>query len=78
MIDHPEQRKIDPELCERKYIRFLQSQMQSLRLEFIIYQERKDKESCIEIALEYKNVRLELTNFLKARKKMETYHNSMK
>ena len=78
MIDHPQQRKINPDLNERDYVKLIRKHMMSLGLEFNIYFERKDKESCEEIRQEYLSLRNELKMFLTARKKMEIYHNIIK
>lgn len=78
MKNHPNQRRIDPGLNERDYIKTIRKNMISLGLEFNVYFERKDRESCEEIRQEYLELRNELKMFLTARKKMEIYHNIIK
>ena len=74
MLNHPNQRKIDPRLSKKGYIKSLKANMISLQLEYEWYLERDDRESCQEIQDEYTDIFNELKMFLVAWKKSEQYH----
>ena len=73
MFDHPLQRKIKT-LDAEEYKDILRAQMRGLRLEFAIYSERDDSESCEEIRQEFKQVQYELLTFTRAEKRSNNYH----
>lgn len=73
MFDHPLQRKIKT-LDAEEYKDILRAQMRGLRLEYAIYSDRDDSESCAEIREEFKTVQYELLTFCRAEKRSNNYH----
>tara|TARA_R110002020_G_scaffold175493_1_gene367380 strand:+ start:2897 stop:3127 length:231 start_codon:yes stop_codon:yes gene_type:complete len=73
MINHPEQRKIRT-LDSEEYKDTLRAKMKGLRLEFAIYRERDDMESCQEIRAEFLTIMQELLSFDLAEKLSDKYH----
>ena len=75
MIDHPLQRRIkECNLNKRDYMIARKAELISLELEYKIYKERNDTESCKEIHREYKEIAIELLQFTKALKYIREYH----
>ena len=75
MIDHPLQRRIkEDKLNARDYIISCKAQLYALSLEYKVYNERNDEESCVEITNEYKELFLELLGFMRAYKHLKEYH----
>lgn len=75
MINHPQQRRIyDPTLCPKRYKVELKSALMSLKLEWNVFSERGDIESCMEIEDEYAEVYAEFITFRRAEKRQEQYH----
>lgn len=73
MVNHPFQRKIYT-LDAVEYKHVLNCNLKSLELEYGMYKERGDKESCAEIRLEYKYTIHELLTFGRALTRSNKYH----
>jgi len=73
MINHPDQRKIKT-LDAEEYKDSLRAKMKGLRLEFAIWRERNDTESCQEVREEFKSLQYELLTFCRAEKRSNNYH----
>ena len=75
MINHPLQRRIKEDtLNARDYIITCKAKLYALKLEYDVYKDRRDIESCIEIQREYRELFIELIGFNKAMKASNEYH----